>query len=180
MALTMDRLAPGATKSPRTLETPYAALMAAPPSGPMKPLARARPGALRPAGGHLVLDRVAEGLLFAFAERMGEGTLREEGTEGPRFDGSTMLTVDLQRLAPHWREPLDAAGRARLACAVEGSVRVRLRALRLARADVVHRLPGRALGRASVATSVRIVDAQLHVDVDLEVPLRLFSRPAPG
>ncbi|MEO0322832.1 MAG: hypothetical protein AAF447_07730 [Myxococcota bacterium] len=154
--------------------------MAASHAGPMRPLARARRGGLRRAGAHLVLDRVAVELIFALAERMSEGTLREDGPGGPRYDGSTMLTVDLERLAPHWREALDGAGRERLIRAAEGSVRLRLRAMRLARADVAHRLPGCALGPVVAATSVRIVDAQLHLDVDLEVPLRLSSRSSFG
>ncbi|MEM1416772.1 MAG: hypothetical protein AAGH15_17875 [Myxococcota bacterium] len=151
------------------------------PIGPgPRPLARARRGALREHGGHPVLDRVGEELLFALAARMSEGTVREGGPEGPCFQGSTMLTLDLARLQPRWREVLDAEGAERLRRAVEGSVRVRLRAMRLACADVAHRLPDRRLGRATVETSVRLVGRQLHLDVDLEVPLRVSWRRAQG
>jgi hypothetical protein len=89
-----------------------------------------------------------------------------------------MITFDLAPLAAHLRGPLDDAARARLARVIEGSVRVKLRATRLARAEVARRLPDRVLGTALVETRVRLHGDELHIDVDLEVPLRVSSRRA--
>ncbi|MFW5921439.1 MAG: hypothetical protein ACOCUS_06325, partial [Polyangiales bacterium] len=83
---------------------------------------------------------------------------------------------DLVALGERWRGPLDEAARARLLRAVQGSVRVRLRAMRLACAEVARRLPDRPLGTAQVETRARIVGDKLHVDVDLEVPIGVSSR----
>ena len=54
-------------------------------------------------------------------------------------------------------------------------MRVRLRALRLARAEAARRVPDRMLGTAYIDTTVRMTERQLHIDVDLEVALSVSS-----
>jgi hypothetical protein len=117
----------------------------------------------------------AEELLFRDAEILCEGAVRESGTTRSWF-GSTMITFDLARLATSLRGSFDPAGLERLARVIDGSVRVRLRATRLARGEVARRLPDRLLGTAQVETRMRLVGEKLQVDVDLEVPLRVSSR----
>lgn len=138
--------------------------------GPVK----ARRAGTTQIGGHEVLHREAEERLFQSPEVMSEGTVRTV-PDGACWFGSTMITVGLADLAPHWRGPLDDEARARLVTALDGSVRVHLRAMRLACAEVARRLPDRPLGTAQVDTRVRIVGDQLHLDVDVEVPLGVSS-----
>jgi hypothetical protein len=120
-----------------------------------------------------ILTREGEELLFALAERMSEGEIRDDDRcepSGRCYFGSTMLTLKASRLAPHWRGPLELEALQR---AVAGSVRVRLRAMRLACADAAHRAPTERFGTAIVETHISVVEACLHIDVDLEVPLDL-------
>lgn len=124
--------------------------------------------------GHVVLSRDAEERLFRCPEVLSEGSVRTLD-DGACWFGSTMITVSLADLAPYWRGPLDEGARDRLVQAMAGSVRVRLRAMRLACAEVARRLPDRPLGTAQVDTRVRIVGDQLHLDVDVEVPLGVSS-----
>ncbi len=143
---------------------------------PMKGLARARRGARLIVREHVSLSREAEEALFRVAEVLSEGGLRD-GARGERaWYGSTMISFDLDRLASEWRGPLDEVTRQRLLRAVEGSVRVRIRAMRLAHHEVVRRNPDGTLGTASVEIRARLAGAWLHVDVDLEVPLGVSSR----
>lgn len=121
------------------------------------------------------LSREAEEQLFRAAEVLSEGSVRDAG-DGASWFGSTMITFDLAKVEASLRGPIDDEARARLARIVEGSVRVRLRATRMARHEVARRLPDRTLGTAQVETRVRIVGDKLHVDIDLEVPLRVSSR----
>jgi hypothetical protein len=119
---------------------------------------------------HRALDRQTEELLFRCAEVITEGSARE----GVWY-GSTMITFDLERIAAELREPLDAERRAELATLVAGSVRVRIRAMRIARAEAARRCPEEKLGTASVETRVELRNGDLLLDVDLEVPFRVSS-----
>ncbi len=121
---------------------------------------------------HESLSREAEEALFRVAEVLSEGSVRDG--DGAWF-GSTMITFDLDRLAELWRSPLDATERERLRDAVEGSVRVRIRAMRLACEEVARRLPDRCLGTAQVETRVHVRGGKLHLDIDLEVPFGVSS-----
>jgi hypothetical protein len=143
----------------------------------LKPLARAQTGValiVRPSTP--VLSRGFEEELFRSAEILSEGGCRS-ATEGPgeSYFGSSMISVDLDRLRPWFRGGLDAPTLDRLAQAVDGSVRVRLRAMRLARAEAVRRVPNRLLGTAHVETRIRLSGRQLHIDVDLEASLSVLS-----
>ncbi|HJK93846.1 MAG TPA: hypothetical protein RMH85_04830 [Polyangiaceae bacterium LLY-WYZ-15_(1-7)] len=137
-------------------------------------LAKATRGATWRRRGGEALTREAEELLFALAERMSEGSVREAGAQ-PTYFGSTMFTIDLETFSARWRGGLDAEGRERLRASVEGSVRVRLRAMRIACADAAHRVPDRGFGTALVETQVSLRGDQLHLDVDVEVPLDVSS-----
>lgn len=127
-------------------------------------LAKARRGAFLKNG---VLTREAEEALFELAERLSEGEVRDARGES-RYFGSTMVSIDLAALARRWRGTLD---REALRRAVEGSVRVRIRTMRMACADASHRAPHLSLRTAHVETRVHIAADELHLDIDLEVPL---------
>jgi hypothetical protein len=141
---------------------------------PLKGIARARGGARLVARGYRILSREAEEELFRWARALSEGAVHD-GPEGARYFGSTMLTVPLDQLATAWRGPLDAAAVRALVDCVEGSVRVRLRALRIARAEAVQRAPGRVLGTVRADLRVSRVEGELRIDVDLEAPVALSS-----
>lgn len=130
-------------------------------------LAKARRGTLTRSRGGEALTREAEELLFALADRMTEGDLCRSGDDESWF-GTTMFTVPLVELERELRGTLELDA---LVSVVQGSVRVRLRAMRLACADVAHRHPDRAFGRAEVETQARVVDGNLQIDVDLRWPL---------
>jgi hypothetical protein len=123
-----------------------------------------------------LLTRAFEEELWRAAEILSEGGCRDT-TRGFResYFGSSMISIDLERLRPWFRGGLDTATLERLAQAVDGSVRVRLRAMRLARAEAVRRVPNRLLGTAHVETRIRLSGRQLHIDVDLEASLSVFS-----
>lgn len=134
-------------------------------------LAKARRSTLIRSRGGEALTREAEELLFALSERMTEGELARRGDDESWF-GTTMFTVALDELARELRGALDSEALVRV---VQGSVRVRLRAMRLACADVAHRHPDRAFGRAVVETQARVVGASLQIDVDLHWPLAEYG-----
>lgn len=113
----------------------------------------------------------AEEELFRVAEVLSEGRL-----EGGAFFGSTLVTIDLEKVAPQLRGPDGESERQRLLSAASGSVRVRLRAMRIACADVARRHPDRRLGTATTETRFRLEGSLLLVDVDLEMPVGVSSR----
>lgn len=125
--------------------------------------------------GH-ALSREAEEILFACAE------ILTEGGEGPpgRFFGSTMITFDLVEAARHLRGLERPEVEEELFRLVAGSVRVRLRAMRIARAEVARRMPDHELGTAVVETRVRYARGRIHMDLDLEVPLVEVDREVEG
>lgn len=141
----------------------------------LKGLARAVRGARILARTGEALSREAEEALFSAPELLSEGAavVGADGTE--TYFGSTMIGVDLGRLAAVWRGPLDEAARAQLVRTVAGSVRVHVRALRVARAQALQRVPGRVLGTATVEVHVSLRSDALCIDVDLEAPLALSS-----
>jgi hypothetical protein len=71
---------------------------------------------------------------------------------------------------------LTRALRAEFVRIVEGSVRVRLRAMRLARAEAARRVRDGALGTAVCDVRVRDDGEHLHIDVDLEAEVRVSFR----
>lgn len=137
----------------------------------LKGLARATRGSRLVERRRVALSREAEEALFRTANVISEGTLDPEGI----FFGSTMITFDLELLARDWRGPLDALERERLLRAVEGSVRVRLRAMRIARAQAQQHVGGRSLSTAHTEMRMNLRGTRLHLDVDLEVEVALSS-----
>jgi hypothetical protein len=144
-------------------------------AGKLKGLARAVRGARVVVRRGEALSREAEEALFAEPGVLSEGAANAGADGSQTYFGSTMLTVDLERLAAVWRGSLDDAGRAQLLRLVSGSVRVHLRAMRLARAEALQRVPGRAVGRVTVEVRASIRGPSLCIDVDLEAPLALSS-----
>lgn len=144
--------------------------------GKLKPLVRAtRVAPFCHRGGDVTLSRALEEELFRSAEILSEGGCRSGGAQVDSYFGSTMISIELERLRSWFRGGLDARARHLLFEAVDGSVRVRLRALRLARAEAARRVPDRMLGTAYIDTTVRMTERQLHIDVDLEVALSVSS-----
>ena len=141
----------------------------------LKPLARARRAAALIRHGSVCLTRALEEELFRCAEVLSEGGLRALGGQRDSYFGSTMISIDLDRVRPLFRGGLDERTRTLLADAVDGSVRVRLRAMRMARAEAARRVQDRTLGTAYVETRVRLTERHLHIDVDLEVALSVSS-----
>jgi hypothetical protein len=129
----------------------------------LKPPVRVRPGALLRRVESHVLGPRAEEELFRVADVLSEGRVH-----GTSFFGSTLVTIELARLGA-------AADAAQVFAAAERSVRVRLRAMRLAQADAARRFPDRRFGTAMVETRVRLDGTRILVDVDLELPFELSS-----
>jgi len=143
--------------------------------GRIKPLARATRGPAMLRRGYAALSRELEEALFRHSDVLSEGYCRTSAPGGETYYGSTMISCDLEKVAEHFRGGLDAEGRDQLALAIDGSVRVRLRAMRLGCAEAARRVQHRALGTALVEVRVRMAELQLHIDVDLEVPLGVSS-----
>jgi len=141
----------------------------------LKPLARASRAPALVRHGSVCLSRALEEELFRVAEVLSEGGRRAVGGQRDSYFGSTMISIDLERLRPLFRGGLDQRSLQLLADAVDGSVRVRLRAMRLARSEAARRVQDRTLGTAFVETRVRLTERQLHIDVDLEVALSVSS-----
>lgn len=101
--------------------------------------------------------------------RLSEGSVRTDPA-GDSYFGSTMFSVNLRALEDAWRGKLD---REALRTAVEGSVRMRLRLMRLSAADAKQRVPDRIWGMTTSETRVALEGDSLHIDVDVEAPLDL-------
>ncbi len=120
------------------------------------------------------LSREAEEALFGVAEVLSEGRLDDGGA----YFGSTMITFALDRLRDVFRGPFDAEALERLRNAVEGSVRMHVRAIRLARAEALRRVPARRLGTAIVESRIRLEGTRLLFDVDFEARVAEPARRA--
>lgn len=134
---------------------------------PLKPPVRVRPGALLRERTGWALGAQAVDELYRVARVMSEGR-----REGDVYFGTTLIDIDLVRaLGGLVKGPDDVALMARLQDAVTGSVRVRLRAMRIAEEEVARRFPDRVIGTARTETRFRIEGTHLYVDVDLEAPI---------
>jgi hypothetical protein len=141
----------------------------------IKGLARARRNAFIASHPARFLSRGAEEALFAKTDVLTEGSLERSANGDMRYFGSTMITFDLGQLAEHWRGPFGPEQQAELLRLVEGSVRMRIRATRMACAEVARRVTERPLGMAVVETSVRLAGNTLQMDVDLELAVGVCS-----
>ena len=141
----------------------------------MKPLARAtRLQVLRRTRG-AAIGRLLEEDLLRGADVMSEGACKR-GDDAPCYFGSTTIRVPLERMATHWRGTFDERAKRRLAHTLEGSVRVRLRVMRLALREAERRVGPQQLGTARVEIRMQVVEHRLHIEVDLEAPLVVSSR----
>ncbi len=140
------------------------------PKRQIKGPARARKSPALRERRYVALDRQTEELLFSELEVLSEGSVRD-GV----FFGSTMISIDLTRVEAHLRRPLGIEGRAALLQTLDGSVRVRIRAMRIAVEEVTRRHPAETLGTAQVETHIQISGDQLHLDIDVEVPFGVSS-----
>jgi hypothetical protein len=113
--------------------------------------------------------------LFRLADVLSEGSCRTGRNGSSSYFGSTMITFNLNKLAAGWLLSEDGYAYQQLAEAMQGSVRVRLRALRIAYREVIQRVSETPSGPAQAETTVRLSGNQLHLDVDLEVPLEVAS-----
>ncbi len=112
----------------------------------------------------------AEEELFRVAEVMSEGR-----ATGGVFYGSTLVSIDLSRALAGMDLAGDALLLARVVDAIAGSVRVRIRSMRLAEDDLARRFPDRIVGTARTETRFRTEALTLLVDVDLEASIGAAS-----
>ena len=82
---------------------------------------------------HVVLTRALEEALFRHADVISEGGTRQMPKAGNTYFGSTMIAIAFDRLADETHQKFTRHTRASLVNVVEGSVRVRLRCMRMAR-----------------------------------------------
>lgn len=141
---------------------------------PLKPPARAgRVRALRSEARTALTTQAIEAL-FGGAQVLAEGGL--DGDEAARWYGSIMITFDLDRLAERCRGIDEPQELERVVDAISTSVRVRIRAHRLACAEVYRRFPDRRVGTAQIESAFRRDGNLLLLDIDLEVPVGESSR----
>ncbi len=112
--------------------------------------------------------------LFRDAEVLAEGGLSGD-PEHETWYGSIMITFDLDRLVERCRGLEQPSSLDALVDAICGSVRVRIRAHRMACGEVYARYPDRRVGTASVESRFRRDGSRLHLDIDLEAPVEVAS-----
>jgi len=138
---------------------------------PIKPPARARRILAWQKGRAGALSSSAIAELFRRAEVLTEG-----GLDGAaRWYGSIMITFDLAHLSRRCRDLETSADLDAVVEAVEGSVRVRVRAHRMACAEVYRRFPDRDVGTAQLWSRFSREGERLLLDIDLEAPVDLPS-----
>jgi hypothetical protein len=142
----------------------------------LKPLAKAERSAVLARRSGVQLTRALEEMLFLEADVLSEGSLRQQTAAAATYFGSTMIRVRIAALLARGRAFANSSDRAALVLAIEGSVRIRLRAMRLARAEAARRVQRSVMGTALCEIRVRDMGDELHIDVDLEVPVRVSSR----
>src|SRR5205085_9326669 len=97
----------------------------------------------------------------------GADVLSEGQHNGPRFYGSTMITIDLARHAELVREPCDAASARRVAELFVRDLRACARVRTIAEREA-RRLARGPLARVAVELKLRWHDARVFVDADVE------------
>jgi hypothetical protein len=115
------------------------------------------------------LSRVAVEILLGAADVLSEGGPKPADTSGgrPRYYGSTMITIDLDKHAGVVREPCDAAS-ARLLCELlttDAHACARIRAIAEREAG---RLAGAPLARVHAELAFRWQSTRVFVDADVE------------
>lgn len=138
---------------------------------PIKPPARARSIRAFTRGPRRALSNPAIEELFRSAEVLTEGGL----DDGGRWYGSIMITFDLGRLDQRCRDLRSPEDVERFVLAIEGSVRVRVRAHRMACSEIYRRFPDRDVGTAQLYSRFSREGTSLLLDIDLEAPVDLPS-----
>jgi hypothetical protein len=129
---------------------------------PRRPMAAARRVSLFEREIRVHLGTAAIELLFDLAQVLSEGQ-----TDGRRYYGSTMITLDLERAQGQVRDECDAAAAQRVAALLPGDARVRARARALALAAAAERA-GAGIAHADVDLRARAAGARVHLDLDVE------------
>jgi hypothetical protein len=111
-------------------------------------------------------SRAALELVFRRAEVISEGQ-RAHRDGRPTYFGSTMLTLDLEALAPSLREACDAGTARRLAALLAGDPSVSSRVKTIATREAIRLAGGRL---RTIATEVKVTarGARIFIDVDVE------------
>jgi hypothetical protein len=129
---------------------------------PKGPLAATRRVSLFQREVRLSLSSAALELLFADAVIMSEGQ-----HEGDGFFSSTMITIDLHRVAPFISDSADAGTARRLCDLSQREKRVQAYATRIARDEAI-RLAGRELDKLQIDFSTRVSGTLIYFDLDVE------------
>jgi hypothetical protein len=111
-------------------------------------------------------SRAALELVFRRAEVMSEGQ-RANRDGRPVYFGSTMLTLDLETLAPSLRESCDAGTARRLAGLLAGDPSITARVKAIATREAT-RLSGGRLRTIATEMKVSARGARVFIDVDVE------------
>jgi len=111
-------------------------------------------------------SRAALDLVFERAEVMSEGQ-RSTRAGQPVYFGSTMLTIDLEALAPQLRESCDAGTARRLATLLASDAAVAARVKAVASQEAA-RIAGGRLKAIATEVKVRAKGARVFIDVDVE------------
>ena len=99
---------------------------------------------------------------------LGAGRVISEGdVDRGRYQGSTMVTIDLPRTALHVSDPLDAATAKRVAELLPDDERARHRARGLAISEATRQAGGPLTG-ATVDVRARASGRAVHLDLNLE------------
>ena len=112
-------------------------------------------------------------LLLRGASRISEGQ-----AQGARYDGSTMITFDLEAARSEVRERCDVATAAHLARLLEreAALLARLRELAIGEA---RRIAGRPLYKLEADLRVRVEGCRVFVDIDVEGELSSAAATGP-
>jgi hypothetical protein len=132
----------------------------------LRPLARVRRIALFEREVREHLSRAALDLVFERAEVMSEGQ-RSTRQGQPIYFGSTMLTIDLEALAPQLRESCDAGTARRLATLLGSDAAVAARVKSVAGREAA-RIAGAKLKAVATEVKVSARGARVFIDVDVE------------
>jgi hypothetical protein len=132
----------------------------------LRPLARVRRIALFEREVREHLSRAALDLVFERAEVISEGQ-RSTRAGQPVYFGSTMLTIDLEALAPQLRESCDAGTARRLATLLSSDAAVAARVKSVAGREAA-RIAGARLKAIATEVKVSARGARVFIDVDVE------------
>jgi hypothetical protein len=132
----------------------------------LRPLARVQRIALFEREVRERLSRAALDLVFERAEVMSEGQQSTRAGK-PVYFGSTMLTIDLEALAPQLRDSCDAGTARRLATLLTNDAAVAARVKSVAKREAA-RIAGKRLEAVATEVKVSARGARIFIDVDVE------------